>query len=333
MRDESPQPAGSRPSLFEEIREESLKFWRHMPEKALFLALLAAWLVFFHFLGNSALGYINTPSLLGWMYHMYDTSPDDGHGLLLPFVVLALMYWKRAELMDAPKRVWWPALALVALSLGLHIIGYLVRYPQVSVVGFYFGIYALTGLVWGRAWMVAAFFPILLFGFGVPLGHTITELVTFPLRLLAAYITSGICGTVLGIEVVQRGTQLFDPTGRFNYDVGAACGGIRSLISLIGIGTVYAFMNFKHPARRLALITSAVPLAVVGNVFRLVCIVMAAEAFGKEAGEFVHDQLGLLPYVPAIAGLMLIGHWLREDRRPGSPAPTPGPAAAAEAGV
>jgi len=39
------------------------------PNKAFFFLLLAAWLALFHFLGNSVLGYIRTPSLLQWMYH------------------------------------------------------------------------------------------------------------------------------------------------------------------------------------------------------------------------------------------------------------------------
>jgi len=45
-------------------------------------------------------------------------------------------------------------------------------------------------------------------------------------------------------------------------------------------------------------------------------IVVTAEVFGQEAGSFVHENfiLSLLPYVPAIGGLLLIGHWLREPQ-------------------
>src|SRR5437870_2087582 len=95
-------------SALEEFRVEALMFWRHMPDKGLFFVLLIVWLAFFHFLGNSVFGYIDTDSLPRWMYHIYSTSPDDGHGLFVPFVVLGLLYWKREELIAIPKQVWWP---------------------------------------------------------------------------------------------------------------------------------------------------------------------------------------------------------------------------------
>src|SRR5205809_2332360 len=87
--------------------------WQQIPNKALFGVLLAVWLAFFHWLGNSTLGFIKSQSLFRWMHYVFSGSPDDAHGLLIPFVVLALLWWKRRELLAAPKGIWWPALALV----------------------------------------------------------------------------------------------------------------------------------------------------------------------------------------------------------------------------
>jgi len=309
--------ANPRPTVLAEIRDEGLAFWRHMPDKGLFFALLAVWLVFFHFLGNSVFGYIDTPSLLRWMYHIYDTSPDDGHGFLMPFVVVALLYWKRKELVAVRKAIWWPAIGLVALALIIHLFGFIIQFPQVSIVGFFVGIYAMTGLIWGREWLRASFFPMALFVFAVPLG-TLGEAVTFPMRLLAAKITSGVCGGLLGIDVIREGTMLSAPGKKFQYEVAAACGGIRSLIALLGLSTIFAFISFGSHWRRSAVILAAFPLAIAGNVFRLVCIIIAAEAFGQEAGSFVHDNaiLSLLPYIPAILGLVLLGKFLPEPVKP-----------------
>ena len=54
-----------------------------------------------------------------------------------------------------------------------------------------------------------------------------------------------------------------------------------------------------------------------GNVFRLSLIVVAAEAFGRSAGNYVHESslFSLAPYVPSIGGIMLLGWWLREDKK------------------
>ena len=71
------------------------------------------------------------------------------------------------------------------------------------------------------------------------------------------------------------------------------------------------------------LIASAVPLAVLGNVVRMLTIMIAAEIWGQEGGSYVHEGgpmgiISLLPYVAAFAGLLLLGHWLREP--PAEPA-------------
>jgi hypothetical protein len=51
--------------------------------------------------------------------------------------------------------------------------------------------------------------------------------------------------------------------------------------------------------------------------FRLTLIVVAAEAFGQDAGNYVHESsiFGLAPYIPSIGGMLLLGWWLSEDRK------------------
>ena len=49
-------------------------------------------MAFFWFLGNPTLGYVATPSIFGWMHWVYQKSPDDSHGWLIPFVVAGL-FW------------------------------------------------------------------------------------------------------------------------------------------------------------------------------------------------------------------------------------------------
>ena len=203
----------NRPSIGDELS----RFWRGMPDKPLFFALLGAWLVFFQLLGNSTFGYVDTPSLYGWMNYAYGSSKDDELGYIIPLIVLGLCYWKRDELLAAPKRNWWPAMALVACALAVHLLGYVIQQTRISIVGFYFGVYALTGLVWGPAWLRASFFPVFLFAFAVPLG-TMADFVTVPLRHLVSDVTGWICGTLIGVDIIQEGVQIFDSKRRYAYE-------------------------------------------------------------------------------------------------------------------
>jgi exosortase/archaeosortase family protein len=152
----------------------------------------------------------------------------------------------------------------------------------------------------------------------VPLG-TLALPITFRLQLMVSRLVEGVCQNVLAIEVQRDGTQLYDPTGRYSYEVAAACSGMRSLIATLVIAIVYAMLSFRTWWRQGLLMASAFPLAVLGNFLRLLAIIVAAEIGGQKAGTWVHDGgpggiISLLPYVPAFGGLLLLGHWLREPK-------------------
>ena len=102
--------------------------------------------------------------------------------------------------------------------------------------------------------------------------------------------------------------------GQYEYEVAAACSGIRSLTATLAIAMIYGFIAFRSHWRKAVIVSAAFPLAVVANVFRLSTIVVAAEAFGQKAGNFVHENsiLSLLPYVPSIIGILVLGKFLAE---------------------
>jgi exosortase len=299
-------------SLSDEIRA----CWRALPDKGLFFGLLAAWLLLFQFLGNASFGYIPSASLFKWMFISYNRDSlvaDDAHGNFIPFVVLGLMWWKRKELLSLPLRNWWPALLLVSLGLLAHLVGFIVQQQRLSIVGLFVGVYGLTGVVWGPRWLCASFFPFFLFSFMVPLG-SLTEPITFPLRIMVSWVVEQLFNGVLGIGVIRQGTALLNALGTYQYEVAAACSGMRSLISIFLVAISYAYLVFQSPWKRLAMVAASLPLAVVGNVVRLSLIVSAAELFGDKAGKGVHASsfYSMVPYVPAFVGMIFIGQWLEK---------------------
>jgi exosortase len=118
----------------------------------------------------------------------------------------------------------------------------------------------------------------------------------------------------LGIEIIRDGTRLFDPQGAFQYDVAPACSGIRSLITLLALTTIYGFITFNKLWKRLAMVFIAIPLAITGNVVRITAVIIAAEAFGQDIGLKVHDGAGFVTFAIALVCLMVLGHWWREEK-------------------
>ncbi len=300
--------------------QDTAECWRRLPNKAFFFALLAAWLALFQFLGNAILGYVHTPSLFNWLYGQYNNhAADDAHGNFIPFLVIGLFWWKRRELLALPLKLWWPGLLLLLAALLLHIAGYAIQQPYLSIAALFAGLYGLMGLAWGPAWLRHSLFPFFLFLFSFPLGQR-AEVITFPLRQLVTRLSELVAHWVLGIDVMRVGTQLFDPSGSYGFDVEAPCSGMRSLIAIFLLATIYGFFAFRSPWKRLWLMALALPLSVLGNLARMLLIIMAAELGGQSWGNYVHEGgplgiISLVPYVPAIVGLMLAGRWLERGEK------------------
>ena len=210
-----------------------------------------------------------------------------------------------------------------------HLVGYMVQQPKFSLLAFFAGVYALMGLAWGPQWLRRGAFPFLLLIFAVPLG-TLVVPVTFRLRVLVCWLVEVISNNVLMIDVRREGTALINSAHHYQYEVAAACSGIRSLMVTLGLATVVAFMSFRCWWRIAVVVASAVPLAVLGNLLRMFAIIIASEIGGQKLGAEVHEGgpfgiWSLLPYVVPFFGLM----WLRSRLR--EPEPPAGVAAAAPA--
>lgn len=318
--------------ILDEFQTDLVDGWRRLPNKGFFFLLLGAWLALFQFFGNSTLGYIDTPSLLKWMYllgsaHSVNAGEtDDNQMLIAPLLVIGLFWWKRKELMSQPMALSSQGLLLVGLGLLLHILGYRVQQPRISIVALFVGIYGLMGLAWGPKFIRACIFPFFLFIFCVPFG-TLSQSITVPLQQIVTRIVE-VISHCAGIHVIRQGTQLLDSSGRFHYDVAAACAGISSLIVTTMLAIVFGFVVFRAAWKRLLLIALAAPLAVLGNVLRLMIIVIAGKIGGQDWGNEVHENtiMSLLPYAPAILTLLWLGGLLEKKKEPAAERPAEVPA-------
>lgn len=293
------------------IAHETASLIRELPGKGAFTALLAGWVALFGFFGNNTLGYIDTPSLFTWLANAYDKYSDDSYCALIPVLVAGLLIWKRRELKEISKESWWPGLMLFAGGIAIHLVGYLIQQPRISVLGFIVGLYGLTGMVWGRQWLATTFFPMFLLLFMIPVS-TLQDQLTLPLRLFVTKASVTLGNLFLNLGYQAQGSNVLSEFGRPVFDVAPACSGIRSLVSLFVLASVYAFTRFERNWKRVLVILAAIPLAVLGNLLRLFIVLIVGRAVNFHAGAIVEQKLGVLTFIVALGGLFLLGRKLGE---------------------
>ncbi len=300
------------------------------------LACAAAGALVFQFFGNSNHGYIDTASLFYWWgFQWVNPASETEHGWLI-LGLSAWLLWRNLQIANCGSRIAdfsdrrFATLVMIGALL-LHAVGFAVQQARISILAlllFSWGVLALGG---GLRWRRAAAFPLAFMVFAIPL--TVLDSVGFWLRLWVIKASSGIAHAA-GIGVLQSGTQLMAPDGRYQYDVAAACSGVRSLMALAALSLLVGYLNFRSWWLRAVVFLLCFPLVYLGNVARITSIIFAAQWRGQAWGEHVHDVMGygiFLIVLGGVLGAVSILRRLTEGReeRPARP-PDGGEISAAE---
>jgi exosortase len=232
------------------------------------------------------------------------------HGFLVPLVSLWLAWQKRNEIKQVVQSTAPAGLAVVILGGILFIVGnggaeyFTVRFSFVLI---------LFGLVWylfGRDMVRLVWFELAFLLFMIPIPYVIYYALTFPMQLLASKITAGILSGI-GMAVFRQGNILNLPDGT-SLEVAEACSGMRSLVSLLALGALYAQLTQRRFGAKIILFAATVPIAVVANVFRVfVTALLATTVTPEVAAEPIHSLMGLSVFVVSFILLFILGGILK----------------------
>lgn len=296
-----------------------------VPRVAAAIACGLAGLALFQFLGNATRGYVDTTSMFWWWISQWlDPAAETQHGWLVLAVSVGLL--ARAARVteqgagnkeqagssagvspasdEGGRRdacATWPAFVAMLAGLALHALGFVAQQTRLSIVAFLVFTWGVLRLGGGKRWGGAALFPLGFLVFSIPVN--VLDSFGFWLQMGVVRATAAIAH-VAGIEVVRNGTQLFAPDGRYQYDVVAACSGVRSLVALTALSVLAGYVSFGGWTRRTALLLLCFPLVYLGNVARLVAIVFAAESGGQKWGDIAHEIMGFGVFAIVLGGVL-----------------------------
>ena len=235
-----------------------------------------------------------------------DQMEDMSFGWYVPVFSLYVIWSERRKIAESVGN---PSLWGLLTILPFAFAGFLgARGTQVrlEIVGF---VGMLLGLVWAMFGMKAmrqVLFPVLFLLFCLPL-HTYLDLVTIHLRMLAVSIGYGVLQGC-GVDIVREGTMLVSPVGAFSIDVAEPCSGMRSLFALMALTAGYAYFTQPTWLRRGLLFALSIPIAVIGNVSRIVSIVAVAVTCSSDfATGFYHDYSGYVVFLVAVFLMVAMG--------------------------
>ena len=274
----------------------------------------AAGFIVFQFWGNATRGYIESRSLFYWWgFQWLDPQSESEHGWL----ILGLSVWllgrniraESRELGVESRKIWAPIAAMVG-GLGLHLLGYALQQGRLSIIGLLVFVWGLLAFAGGRPWARASAFPLAFMVFAIPLN--VLDTVGFYLRL-GVIDTAYHLARLVHIDVIRNGTQLLAPDGRYQYDVAAACSGMRSLMALAALSLLLGYLNFRSWWLRVFVGLLCFPYAFIGNVARIFSVIVAAAWRGQAAGESTHDVMGFGVFV-IVLGLVQLTVALMQRR-------------------
>jgi exosortase len=285
-------------------------------------------IVLYGFLPYTYSHLMHMTSVAGALWAMWWGFPDFLYGMLVPPLAAVVIYLQRKQLVKIPVEGWWPGVIFVAISLAIFWAG---RRVDNQYVGFFSIQLLLASLVlWlmGWRWLAALAFPLAFLVFTWPMPF-LDNMVTFPLRM---FMSSASTTTLnfLGLAVVQNGTGIRSAANPdmglaegklFEVDVADPCSGIRSLFALMMISALYGHFALNAPWKRGVLFLASVPLAIAGNLARIMMLTLgiitvgAPTAIGTlEKPTFFHEAAGYVVFLVALGGMLLVCRALDTSR-------------------
>lgn len=275
---------------------------------------LRAWIL----IGGLAL--VFTPALRA-LAGVWSSLEYYSHGFLVPIVALWIG-WQRAGRLGAPA-AHAAGLAVIGVALGLYALGLGLGSPTVMGLSVVLVVAGLVHHFWGPAGLRRQLFPLGLLLFVVPIPPAILTPIVLALQFFVSRVAVDLL-QLAGFTILREGNVVQLAAGPLF--VAEACSGITSIVTLLPLGAVLAYFSERRTRVRVALVAAVIPIAMLGNLIRVIATVVAADAIGidRATSSWLHDSAGLLTFGLECVMLIGLGSLLSSSSEPsGSGAASP----------
>lgn len=230
---------------------------------------------------------------------------DMSYAWFVPVYSAYVLWVERARIRataGAPS-FWGLVFALPFLALGfIGVRGIQIRFEMIALVGL---LIAVAWASFGGRLAKTILFPALFLLFCLPLSSTLGD-ATERLQALASSVSYHVLSG-LGADVIQEGHVVRSAAADgFATNVAAPCSGLRSLFALMALTAGYGYFNQPTWIRRGILFLCSIPIAILGNVVRILTVCLVSNYVSKDFGSGTyHDVSGFIVFLVAI--LLMLG--------------------------
>ena len=230
------------------------------------------------------------------------------HGFIVPFVSAYLIWERKSELKSLAVKPSLAGLFLLLFGIIVCLSGHIGAEYFLMRSSILFVLSGLVLFLLGKSYLKLLAFPIGFLIFMIPLPAIVFNAIAFPLQLFAAKVSTNVI-LILGIPVFRDGNIIH--LAQTTLEVAEACSGIRSLITILTLATIYAYFMEIIRWKQALIVFSAIPIAIITNSLRVTVTAFLAHHYGSEAADgFYHTFEGWFMFVVASVILIIFGSLL-----------------------
>jgi exosortase len=195
----------------------------------------------------------------------------------------------------------------------LQVLDAMLRFELLSAFSLLLALPGLSLLLLGRERTRAIWFPLLFLGFALPIPLLVARPVHLLLRQIAAVGTERALA-LLGYDIRRSGFNL--QLGPEGLEIADACSGFSTLMALIMVGLLLAYVSNARWWRGALVTAAVVPAAIVANLARCILLAMLTAAFGgKILDTWLHSASGIAAFIAAFALLLQLDRLMLREAR------------------
>ncbi len=256
-------------------------------------------------LGVTILAYF--PTMI-WMWDRWFVRDSYySHGPLIPAVTIFLIWNMKDELAKLVRKESPWGMRLIIAGIIIHL---LASHPNVRIyfVSGFSILLVISGLIlyfFGSEIFKKIIFPVSFLFFMIPLPLVVINKISLELKMFAAEMATGVLNN-MRIPAIRDGSII--KMRHAHVTVDDVCSGLRSLISLTALGSIFGYWLKGAMWKRVLLFVSTIPIAIITNMCRVVFLSAVSEIWGTEyADGFVHDAAGFMVFALAFIMLYAVG--------------------------